>query len=202
MTRTLHMTVPDGWRLVEPGDGIRSVDAAAADLTESMATGDRALWRSTVAEAWEHALSSVQQEHGEVVSLLVPVGGLAAELPVTVAVLRLALATSSPHEANSMLASVAAQDATARLLATDAGPAMRTHSRSALDSSHADRLAVQVEDLPGIEVLRARYLLPPLGHGRWLALLHTVVGVNDETTSAWLELCDALVIGARWSREE
>ncbi|WP_084124601.1 hypothetical protein [Demequina sp. NBRC 110054] len=201
MTGTLEMTIPEGWHLVEAGDGPRSTATVAADLTRSVPAADRARWRRTVAAALDEGLSAVDGEDSEVMSMLVPGGAAGLALPLTVAVLRLGLETSDPAEANRVLAGLVSREPTARLLASDAGPVLRTHTRVPLGSEHARRLGVDPADLPTAESLRARYLLPPAGQGRWLALVHTVPMMLGLGAEAWLELCDALVVGVRWRTE-
>ncbi|WNM26942.1 hypothetical protein RN607_12140 [Demequina capsici] len=202
MTATLEMTVPTGWRLVTRGDGPHSVETVANDLVQDVPSSDRSARLREVRGALEAGFASVAAEDAEVASLLVPGGVAGARLPITVAVLRLTMATRSSMEANRALAGIAAQDPTARLLATDAGPAMRTHSLAPFGRLHAERLGLDERDLADGAALHARYLLPPRGKGRWLALVHTVLMVEPDSVSAWLELCDALVTAVQWRRDE
>ncbi len=202
MIKTLEMTVPTGWTLVEPGELPDLGETLARELGVSLGTHTGVDPQRSAAQALVSGLAAPSEGGAELVALLVPSDGLGAELPVTVAAFRLPLATESSVEANRILAGIAAQDDTARLLATDAGPAMRTHALADIDPSHAASLGLADAPVVPIAALRARYLLPPLGEGRWLVLVHTVLGASEESAPTWLELCDALVVGVRWRRDE
>ncbi|WP_062200707.1 hypothetical protein [Demequina salsinemoris] len=202
MTATLEMTVPAGWHLVEPGDGPRSADVASVELTRAVPAAERERWRRTVAGALSEGFAAADGEDVELLSMLVPGGAIGLALPMTVAVLRLGMSTDSAHDANAALAGLVAHDATARLLATDAGPVLRTHVSARLGPAHASRLGLRPQEVPEAESLRVRYLLPPRGRGRWLALVHSIPVVDEVSVEAWLELCDALVVAVRWRREE
>ncbi len=200
MSATVEMMVPAGWRVVEPGDGPRSPAAVASEIVAHVPSESHDEWRREVESALNDAFAQSSREGAEVLSLLVPSEISGIVLPLTVAVLRLDLHTESSMEANHVLARIAMKDPTARLLATDAGPAMRTHLTVPLAGAEAQRFGLGDDD--DALSLRARYLLPPHGAGRWLALVHTVPATDRDALSAWLELCDALVMGVSWAREE